>query len=279
MMFNLIRSRIFHHFRWVSTNHHQFYFLQNHPFSSSNSGKKTVKSISIPKEKSFTVSYLMKSCGLSQERALSASKRVSFNTPEKPDSVRAFLKNYGFIDAQISTVIRKYPRLLVCNPEKALSPKFKFFESLGFSTSEVTTLLTKSQNLLLANMETQIIPNFNLLGSFFSFEKETVFCIKRYPDILSRNFESKVADNIQIFVEAGVPESSVLSLLKRQPRSFLTSSDKVKDSVDELMKMEFNPLQGYFLTGAYVMIAMKKLMWKEKIEFFKTWGFSEKEQD
>ena len=143
-MFNLIRSRTLHHCRWISSKH-ELYFLQNHLFSSSSSSKKTAKSVSKSVNKhSFTVSYLMKSCGLSRERALLASKRVSLETPEKPDSVLAFLKNYGFTDAQVSVVIRKYPRVLVCNPDKVFSPKFKFFESQGFSRSEITALLSKS---------------------------------------------------------------------------------------------------------------------------------------
>jgi mTERF domain-containing protein, mitochondrial len=225
----------------------------------------------------FTVSYLMKSCGLSQERALLASKRVSFGTPEKPDSVLAFLKINGFTDAQVSVVIRKYPRVLVYDPEKVLSPKFKFFESLGLSRSEVTTLTTKSQNLLVASLENQIIPNFNVVSSLFSSKDETAFCIKRYPDILSRKFQTRVADNFQLYREAGVPESNILNWLKRQPRSFLTSSGKVKDSLEELKKMQFNPLCAKFLVGADVMLGRKRLNWKEKIELFKTWGFSEDE--
>jgi mTERF domain-containing protein len=39
------------------------------------------------KEHSFTVSYLINSCGLSPKSALLASKRVHFENPEGPDSV------------------------------------------------------------------------------------------------------------------------------------------------------------------------------------------------
>lgn len=281
-MFNLIRSRtLYHHCGWISSRisaKHEQCFLQNHAFSLSSSSKKILESTTVDcNENSFTISYLMKSCGLSQERAVSASKHVSFESPEKPDSVLAFMKKHGFSDAQVSVVVRKYPRVLLCNPKKIFTPKINFFASVGFSRSEIISLLAKSQNLLFARTEDRIIPNFSKLSDLLNSKDktETAFCIKRYPDLISRNFYDKVAENIQIFKEAGVPEVSVLGWLKRQPRAFLTSPDKVKDTMEELKKMGFNPQQSRFLKGAYVMMAMNKLRWEEKIEHFKKLGVSE----
>lgn len=259
----------------ILAKHGLYYFLQNHAFSLSSSKEKIAESTTTCDEKSFTVSYLMKSCGLSRERAVSASKYVSFASPEKADSVLAFMKNHGFSDAQVSVVIRKYPRVLVFNPEKIFTPKLKFFESVGFSRSETISLLTKSQSLLFLSTERRIIPNFNKLDDLFNSKDETAFCIKRYPDLISRNFYHKVAKNIQIFKEAGVPESNLLGWLRRQPRSFVSSSDKVKDTMEELKKMGFNPQLNIFILAAYVMMAMNKSIWKEKIEHFKTLGVSE----
>ena len=54
-----------------------------------------IRCFSSSKQHSFTVSYLMNSCGLSPETALSASRKVQFETPERADSVLALLRNYG----------------------------------------------------------------------------------------------------------------------------------------------------------------------------------------
>jgi hypothetical protein len=80
---------------------------------------------------SFTVSYLVNSCGVSPKSAILASKRMNFENTERPDSVLNFLKEKGFSHTQISKVVRAHPRFLLSDPEKTLLPKIEFFRSLG----------------------------------------------------------------------------------------------------------------------------------------------------
>ncbi|KAK9933757.1 hypothetical protein M0R45_020933 [Rubus argutus] len=103
-------------------------------FSKSYSSKSVLGSeIGKPREQdvSFTVSYLITSCGLSPELALSLSqKSVHLKNREKPDSVIKLLKSYGFNDTYISQLVRKRPNVLGANPEKTLLPKLEFFSSI-----------------------------------------------------------------------------------------------------------------------------------------------------
>lgn len=70
-------------------------------FSSERKSKSSAQEKDI-KQHSFTVSYLIESCGLSPETAISASKFVNFKSSKKPDSVILLLREYGFENAQIS---------------------------------------------------------------------------------------------------------------------------------------------------------------------------------
>ena len=91
-----------------------------------------IKSISTAtsNQHSFTVSYLINSYGFSLKTALSSSKLVNFNSPEKPHSVIAFLKRHLFSETQISKatefVLRclgQVPREPFCLNLNSFTPK------------------------------------------------------------------------------------------------------------------------------------------------------------
>ena len=81
---------------------------------------------------SFTVSYLINSCGLSPKSAILASQRMNFENPERPDSVLNLLKENGFTPTQISKIVRLHPRFLLSDPEKTLCPRLSFTVLWGF---------------------------------------------------------------------------------------------------------------------------------------------------
>ncbi|CAA3025582.1 Hypothetical predicted protein [Olea europaea subsp. europaea] len=73
-------------------------------------------------ENSYTISYLINSCGLSKEKAIFASEKVHFGSPKKPNSVLTLLKKHGFSKTHIANLVRKRPVLLLYNPEKTRLP-------------------------------------------------------------------------------------------------------------------------------------------------------------
>ncbi|RVX22207.1 hypothetical protein CK203_001514 [Vitis vinifera] len=94
-------------------------FLLHHlyPFSSiSPSGK----------SQSFTVSYLIDSCGLSHKDALSASKFFSFETPDKPNSVLAFFNSHGFSKSKSQKSSNHYLDYSHPIPTKPFCPNSNF---------------------------------------------------------------------------------------------------------------------------------------------------------
>ncbi|KAG5560964.1 hypothetical protein RHGRI_004106 [Rhododendron griersonianum] len=158
---------------------HNIHFLQIHPFSSS------IKSLQNPKiQHPFTVTYLIKSCGFSAEVAISASKHVNFESPKRPDSVLAFFKNNEFTKTQISNLIKKYPQLLIFDPNKTLLPKIEFLKSKGVSAKDVARIMSTSA-FAVRSLENLIIPSFNFCSNLLGSEEEAIAAIKRCAMLLS----------------------------------------------------------------------------------------------
>lgn len=256
-----------------------FHFIQLNPLSSSSTqaSKNSILNGKIDVAHSFTVDYLMKSCGLSEKKAISASKNVTFKSPDKPDSVLALFKKYGFTDAQVSGIISTYPNVLVCRPQKTLLPKIEFFQSVGFSNVDIAKILSTRGSLITRGLETQIIPSLNALRDLFTSYQDLVCTIKRCPDVLTRSFQSLMVANIEILRKVGVPELNILNLLKSQPRLLVRPSDVLKESAEELEKMGLNPRDGCFARCLWRMASIDKRTWREKMAVYERWGCSEKE--
>ncbi|XP_057467288.1 uncharacterized protein LOC130756732 [Actinidia eriantha] len=251
---------------------HNLCFMQIQPFSSSLRPTKNS-----PNQNSFTVSYLINSCGFSPEKALSMSKYVKFESPDKPDSVLAFFKFHGFTQTQISTIIRNHPSLLLCDPEKTLLPKLEFFKSKGISITDVTRIVTGSQSVLKRSLEKVTIPGFEFFNNLFQSEAKTIAAVKRCGSLLLFDRQPHVIPNIEIMREVGVPNSNIMFLLKNQPRVFMTRSDKFRQILKDVETMGFDPLIMTFVSAVHALRSMTKSTWEKKVDVYKKWGWTEEE--
>ena len=245
-------------------------FLLHHlyPFSSiSPSGK----------SQSFTVSYLIDSCGLSHKDALSASKFFSFETPDKPNSVLAFFNSHGFSKSQISKIVKSLPRLLASDPDKTLLPKLQFFYSKGASRPDVTKIVVSTPGILYRSLENQIIPSFNFFKDFLQSDEMAITVIKRFSRILLFDLHTYVASNINALQEFGVPKSNIAGLLMNRPMAFMVRPNLFRENLEEVKKMGFYPSQMKFVIAIHAMRAMGKSTWERKIDAYKRWGWSEEE--
>ncbi|XP_059445272.1 uncharacterized protein LOC132177071 [Corylus avellana] len=225
---------------------------------------------------SFTVSYLINSCSLSPETALSASKFVNFENPDRADLVIAFFKNHGFSQTQISNIIGRVPSVLLSDPEKTLLPKLEFFYSKGFASPDIAGVLSRSPTILDLSLENHIVPSFVFFKDLLGTDVDIVTAIKRFSGILCNDLDTYVA-NINTLRENGVPESYMVKFLKTQPRVFMTDSVRFRRTVEEVKKMGFDPLKMKFVEAVYAMSGMSKSTWERKVNAYKRWGLSEAE--
>ncbi|XP_075653367.1 uncharacterized protein LOC142623795 [Castanea sativa] len=216
---------------------------------------------------SFTVSYLINTCGFSREGAISASKSVKFETPDKADLVISFFKHHGFSQTQISSIIRRYPPLLLSNPQKILLPKLEFFQSKGFTSSDIVMILTRSPNLLKRSLKNQIIPSFDFFKNLLGTDEKTVIAVRRFSGILGEKVDTRVVTNVNLLRENGVRESGICTLITNWPRVITTNQVRFKEIVEEVKEMGINPLRRSFVQAVLAIRGMNK----------STWGLSEDE--
>ncbi|XP_039058893.1 uncharacterized protein LOC120202539 [Hibiscus syriacus] len=199
-------------------------------------------------ENSFTVSYLKNKCGLSLESALKATRYVHFESPEKPDSVLAVLKNHGFSKPQITRLIKGRPAVLTSNVEKTILPKLEFLISKGVSNPDLAHILSHNPTFLFSSLENNIRPSYNFLSTVLKSSEKIILA-----------------------------ECNIASTFCSQPTTFFRSPRKFKDMVKETKEMGFTPSKPLFMEALYAMSSTSKPTWKRKIDFFKKFGWSEEE--
>ncbi|XP_022760542.1 uncharacterized protein LOC111306837 [Durio zibethinus] len=228
-------------------------------------------------ELSFTVSYLKNKCGLSLESALTASRYVHFETPEKPASVIALFKNHGFSELQITRLIEKRPVVLTSAVKKTLLPKLEFFRSKGVSSPDLAQILCHNPNILVSSLEKQIIPSFNFLSNVLKSDEKVIRAVKRSPRLMGYNINAILLPNINILLDNGVPESNIVTPLYALSTTLIKNPIRFKDMVEEAKEMGFNPSRRMFMVALFAMSSISKPTWKRKFEVFKKFGWSEEE--
>ncbi|RWR79673.1 Mitochodrial transcription termination factor-related [Cinnamomum micranthum f. kanehirae] len=225
-------------------------------------------------QSSLTLSYLEKSCGLSPESALSASKKVTLKTTEKPDSVLSLLKSHGFSKTHISKLISRRPQLLSANPDKTLKPKIRFFNDLGFSGAALAVLLSSYPTVLCLHLKNRIIPSVDFLKNIVHTNENVLLSIKRWPRILNYNIQTKMNPNLSILKDQGVPESNIVKLITTSPRALVHIPERFRETVEIVKEIGFNPVTLNFILAVRVVAGLSKLNWERKIELYKSLGWS-----
>ncbi|KAL5541819.1 hypothetical protein UlMin_009529 [Ulmus minor] len=228
-------------------------------------------------QRSFAVSYLVNSLGFSSEMALSASRYLHFETPDKPDKVIKFFDEHGFTRTQISNLVRRFPGVLSCNQEKSILPKLEFFRSKGLSDPEMAKILSVYPSILRRSVAKHIIPSYEFFMCLFQSDEKLIRAFKRDPEILLANITKNVVPNVDLLKELGLPKSYIATFFLYRAKTFISSSVRFREIVEEVKEMGFNVSQRNFLLAMSVFRAMKKSTWEKKVGVFMKWGWSEED--
>ncbi|WJX23604.1 hypothetical protein P8452_12803 [Trifolium repens] len=222
------------------------------------------------------VSYLINNFGFSPKSAskLCSTYNVRFKTAQKPDSVLNFFRNHGFSDTQLHHIIAKSPWLLSCNPSKRLLPKFQFLLSKGASNSDIVNLVTKAPMVLCPSLENHIVPTYELLYRFLQSDKDVIACAIGNPALLTHHF---VSHNIRVLIENRVIDSNISKLLRIKTRVIIIPTNEFLNVLEELKDLGFNPSQSLFYVALIAKITVTKTLWKDKVDAFKKWGWSDED--
>ncbi|KAK7348229.1 hypothetical protein VNO80_22779 [Phaseolus coccineus] len=219
--------------------------------------------------RTFTLSYLINTCGFSHEVALKLSKRLRFETAQKPDSIISFFQTHGFSVSQIYRIFSQAPDLMICDPTKRLLPKFQFLASKGATPSDTVLTVSKSPRFLRYSLNNHIIPIFELIRTFLPSDLRALAVLIACPNFIG---DSRVASNVQMLLDAGVTHSGIRYLLCSRP-SVLCSD--LRNVVEEVKLLGFDPLKLSFALALLAKRAVSKPLWDAKVEALKKWGWSE----
>ncbi|KAL6210427.1 hypothetical protein ACLB2K_015659 [Fragaria x ananassa] len=227
-----------------------------------------------PVQDDCTVSYLVRSCGLSPESATLVSHKVKLRSLEKPNSVLALLKLYGFSDTQISTLVCRHPYVLVANAQKTLLPKLEFFSSIGISRLDLARTLTSNPVILMRSLENFIVPCYNFLKSVVVSDVKVVSAWKHSLWIFKANLSKNVIPNTQILRELGMPESCIALLITYYAHSVMGKPDLFSQLVGQVQQLGFDPHKSSFVQAMHA-LSRKGTTWKRCQQAYRSWDWSD----
>ncbi|XP_020227813.1 uncharacterized protein LOC109809007 [Cajanus cajan] len=220
----------------------------------------------------FTVSYLITQCGFSPSSAAATACKLRLETPSKPDSVISFLERHGFSQSQIRSIIKREHRILLCDPHKVLSPKFRFLRSKGASAEQLVHVVTTGPRLLSRSLHKHIVPAYEFFRAFLLSDAQIIACLVRNSCFFS---DGRVPLNTKMLLDNGATRSTIAKLLRMWP-SILCSCN-LSDTILELKQMGFDSSTTTFSVALLAKRTVNKAKWGEKVEAFRKWGWSEED--
>ncbi|PON77348.1 Mitochodrial transcription termination factor [Parasponia andersonii] len=158
-------------------------------------------------------SYLRNSCGLSQKSAISVSKKLLIENPEKAGTVLELMRTHGLTQIHIEKIICTRPALLLVDLEHKLRPNMELLESLGFSGASLGKLLIKEPRLLHSDL-VNTIEFFKAQG--FS-DKQLAMIIIKLPALLLLNTTKVFKPKLDFFRSMGFTDEDVAKILSWSP--------------------------------------------------------------
>ncbi|KAJ4835806.1 hypothetical protein Tsubulata_031348 [Turnera subulata] len=262
------------------THHHKLHYLQIYCCHSSTTSSDCIPTSSTTASEiiPFAASYLTNTFGFNPESALRASKYLGFETAEHPESVINLLRTtYGFSQADIFELVKLHPLIFGCRVG-TIRPKIEFLISKGASSPrDVLDVVARHPRILHRSLEDVIIPVYNLVKDLGCSDEEFIAALKKGSKIFfSRATDSDVSVSINFLRGSGVPESNIAYALIRWPEK-LGGSGRVKEVVEELKEMGFDPSSKIFVRALIVRRGYNEPTWRKKIDVYMSWGFKEEE--
>ncbi|XP_052183915.1 uncharacterized protein LOC127795963 [Diospyros lotus] len=162
---------------------------------------------------SVIISYLLNSCGLSVESAISVSKRLRFETTEQPDSVLNLLRSHGLNQAHIRNLVANRPMILVADANKTLKPNFDLLGSLGFSGTNLVKVLNKDPRIL----ETDVHASLEFLKAYGFTEQQVSMITMKHPSLFLYDPINIIKPKLEYLESMGLSREEVAQILSSEP--------------------------------------------------------------
>ncbi|RVW80453.1 Transcription termination factor MTERF15, mitochondrial [Vitis vinifera] len=203
---------------------------------------------------SYTAQFLVKSCGLPLDSAISISQKLNLdeNKPQKHASVLELLKSHGFSNTHIVKLVSRYPLILQSQVDK-LKLKVEYLHDNGLVGPVLHELIVSNPNILRRSLDKHIKPSLDFLKEFLETNEKIVTAIKRgswmlYATERARSLDIKPTDStyvtaipvilsmtestwkrkVELYKKFGLTEVEIFKAIKRQPYFMACSEEKIK---------------------------------------------------
>ncbi|XP_055962412.1 uncharacterized protein LOC126664780 [Mercurialis annua] len=231
----------------------------------------------ITNKQSFTVSYLIHTFGFPSNTAQLISKRVAFETPEKPDAMLNIFKDQELTDFTISRIVRYRPQVLLAEPYKSILPKIEFLRSIGASSSDLSVILGKDPAILNRSLEKSLVPFYHLLKNAGISDDNVVTALKRSNFRSMISFHENLGVNLSLLAQIGIPQSSISFCVTHYLAVLCMNADKFAALVKKVTDVGVDPSKLAFVVALNVFKNLSDESWERKMEVFRRWGLSEDE--
>ncbi|GER24753.1 mitochondrial transcription termination factorfamily protein [Striga asiatica] len=241
------------------------------PFSTK---KKTPTVRENASDKSFAVSYLINTWGLSEKDAVLVSTKIRLESSEKPDAILNLLRHYGFTHAHIPKLVKRWPQILSSCPEQNLTPKLEFFQSIGIPLPVLADKLSGEPSVLTRSLKHSIIPSYNYLKGLLKSDERVARVFSRAPNTFGRCSFGTLPSNVSMLRERGVPLSSIVHMVNHL-QTLHVGKQKLEAYVDLAVKMGFDFSTSTFAYAMKVFVELGESNMKRKMDIFKKCGWSD----
>lgn len=225
----------------------------------------------------FVVDYLVSTCGLPRDSAISVAPKLRKIVPDntqKPDSAVGFFKSCGLGQTQIAAVVTKSPAILFSDVGNTIGPKIEYFDRVGLPRDLVVDMIVRNTQLFKRNMSC-IKPAFEFLLSYLGNMDAVVATLWRSSRMLIEDPRMSLQGNVDVMTAEGVTKKTISRLIVMQPRVLLQHSDWMIKIIRFVKDIGFDPGTLMFVHAVRVMASMSESSWDKKIRVFRSLGFSE----
>lgn len=228
-----------------------------------------------PPQNHFLFNYLVNSLGLSENEAVSVTKKVTLYKTSRndPDLVVNFLRDLGLNRNQIIKIVSANPKLLTSNVDKTLRPKILCLQELGILGADLVKVITGYNFILGRGQLTSPIEYLrNLLGSY----EDAVKAIKRCSSVLDTSASRVIDLNVQLLLKHGISKERVSRFVVQNPRVFIYKPKRL-EQILYMVENEFgiSPRCEMFYHGVLAASTISKATIESKVSVLRSFGYSD----
>ncbi|XP_078150276.1 transcription termination factor MTEF18, mitochondrial-like [Carex rostrata] len=223
----------------------------------------------------FAVQYLVQSCGLSSEKALKASKLIHhIKSPDNPDAVLRFLREFGISESDIKTAVSRESRIL-CSHN--LRPNIAKLRDLGLSIEDISGFLANNPYIFQVNFVSKIDFFIGVLGSVENLS--VILKARRNSSLFRSNLEKVLMPNIFFLREqCGLSPCQITRLVKSAVSRLVTSRpDVFKIQVERAEKLGIPRSSRNFINALLTVSYQKQCIIDAKLDNLTSMGLSPEE--